>query len=127
MYYEDTDFSGVVYHANYLRYFERARTEWLRSLDCDAQVLRNQHGLAFTVKRMELDFIRPARMDDLVEASVVPVLVKRVQFTLEQEARVAGEPIARARVQVACIACDGFAPQMIPAFLLDKINQTTSA
>ncbi len=117
----------MVYHANYLRYFERARTERLRSLDCDAQVLRQEHGLAFAVRRMELDFLRPARMDDMVEASAVPVQVKRVHFTLEQEARVAGEPIARARVQVACIACDGFAPRPIPAFLLEKINQALSA
>jgi len=115
----------VVYHANYLRYFERARTEWLRWLGCDAQVLMREHGLAFTVRRMELDFIKPARMDEMVEVSVAPSLVKRVYFMLDQEARVAGEPIARARVQVACVAGEGFAPRAIPDFLLDKIGQVS--
>jgi acyl-CoA thioester hydrolase len=113
----------VVYHANYLKYFERARTEWLRALGCDAQALKREHGLAFAVARMEIEFLKPARMDDLVEASTVPVLVKRVYFLLDQEARVAGEPIARARVQIACIACEGFAPRAIPDFLFEKFNQ----
>jgi len=122
VYYEDTDFSGVVYHANYLRYFERARTEWLRALGGDAKTLMRDHGLAFAVRRMELDFLKPARMDDMVEVSVVPSLTKRVYFFLDQEARVGGEPIARARVQVACIACEGFAPRLIPDFLLARFG-----
>lgn len=112
----------MVYHANYLRYFERARTEWLRSLDCDAQQLMREHGVAFTVRRMEIDFIKPARMDQVVQASVVPSLIKRVYFMLDQEAKVDGEPIARARVQVACVASPGFAPCPIPGFLLQKLG-----
>jgi acyl-CoA thioester hydrolase len=123
VYYEDTDFSGVVYHANYLKYLERARTEWLRALGCNAQALRREYGVAFTVARMEIDFLKPARMDDVVEVSAVPALVKRVYFLLDQEARLAGEPIARARVQIACIACEGFAPRPIPEFLFEKLTQ----
>jgi acyl-CoA thioester hydrolase len=122
VYYEDTDFSGVVYHANYLRFFERARTEWLRSLGCDAAGLKRDYGLAMTLRHMEIDFLKPARMDDMVEVSVVPSQVKRVYFVLDQEARVEGEPIARARVQVACVACEGFAPQPIPGPLLEKLG-----
>ena len=112
----------MVYHANYLKYFERARTEWLRSLDCDAQTLQREHGVAFTVRRMEIDFLKPARMDDMVQAGVLLAQVKRASFMLEQEARVNGEPIARARVQVACVACTGFAPCAIPDFLLEKLG-----
>ena len=122
MYYEDTDFSGVVYHANYLKYFERARTEWLRSLGCDAQIMQREYGVAFTVRRMEIDFLKPARMDDMVEASVAIGQVKRVHFMMDQEARVAGEPIARARVQIACIAPGNYAPVRIPAPLLEKLG-----
>jgi len=125
VYYEDTDFSGVVYHANYLRYFERARTEWLRSLDCDSRILQRDHGLAFAVRHMEIDFLKPARIDDMVEASVVVALTKRVYFRIDQEARVGGEPIARARVKVACVACTGFAPCPIPDFLLEKLRQNS--
>jgi len=112
----------VVYHANYLRYFERARTEWLRALGSDAQSLKRDYGVAFTVRRMEIDFIKPARMDDVVEASAAPYDVKRVHFMLDQEARVGGELIARARVQVVCIACEGFAPALIPDALLKKLG-----
>jgi acyl-CoA thioester hydrolase len=113
----------VVYHANYLKYLERARTEWLRALGVDARDLKREHGLAFAVSRMEIDFLKPARIDDLVEASALPTLVKRVYFLLDQEVRVAGEPIARARVQIACIACEGFAPRPIPDFLFEKLTQ----
>ena len=123
MYYEDTDFSGVVYHANYLRYFERARTEWLRSLNYDAQALKRDHGLAFTMRRIEVDYLRPARMDDLIDVDLAIHLVKRVYFVIDQEASVAGEPIARARVKVACVACEGFVPRQLPAILLDKLGQ----
>jgi acyl-CoA thioester hydrolase len=114
----------VVYHANYLRYFERARTEWLRSLGGDAQVLMRDHGVAFTVRRIEIDYLKPARMDDVVEASLVPAELGRVYFILDQVARVAGEPIAKARVQIVCIAREGFAPRQIPDFLLAQLSQT---
>ncbi|MDB5805177.1 MAG: tol-pal system-associated acyl-CoA thioesterase [Betaproteobacteria bacterium] len=122
VYYEDTDFSGVVYHANYLRFFERARTEWLRSLGCDAASLKREHGLAMALRHMEIDFLRPARMDDMIEISVALAHAKRAHFVLEQEARIEGEPIARTRVQVACVACEGFAPRAIPGFLLEKLG-----
>ena len=112
----------MVYHANYLRYFERARTEWLRALDSDAQTLKRDFGVAFTVRRMEIDFIKPARMDDLLDVSVLHSGVKRVQFMLDQEACLAGEPIARARVQVVCVNCADFAPAPIPSALLSRLG-----
>lgn len=109
--------SGVVYHANYLKFFERARTEWLRSFGHDQETLKREHRMVFALKRLELDFVRPARLDDLLEVSVVPAVVKRVYLVLEQEARCAGEPVARARVQVACLDYPGFAPRVFPDFL----------
>src|SRR5712671_6028082 len=71
VYYEDTDASGVVYHASYLRYFERARTEWLRSLGLSQQALRGSRGIVFTVANIEIDFLRAARLDDDLEVRVV--------------------------------------------------------
>jgi acyl-CoA thioester hydrolase len=112
----------VVYHANYLRFFERARTEWLRSLDYDAQALMRDHGLAFTLRRIEVDYLKPAHMDDLVNVSVVPSVMKRVYFVLDQVASVGGEPIARARVQVACVSATTFEPQLLPDILRTKFG-----
>ncbi len=70
VYYEDTDFGGVVYYANYLRFFERARTEWLRGLGVDHQSLAREQGLQFVVRRAEIDFLRGARLDDQLEITV---------------------------------------------------------
>jgi acyl-CoA thioester hydrolase len=122
VYYEDTDMSGVVYHANYLKFFERARTEWLRGYGFDQETLRRDHQVVFALKRMELDFVRAARLDDLLDVSVIPALLKRVYFMLEQEAHCGGELIARARVQVACLEYPGFTPRVIPDFIERKIH-----
>lgn len=113
--------SGVVYHANYLRFFERARTEWLRGYGFDQETLRCEHHMVFALRRMELDFVRAARMDDLLTVTVVPTVLKRVYFLLEQEARCGDELIARAKVQVACLEYPGFAPRVIPDFIERKI------
>ena len=114
--------AGVVYHANYLKFFERARTEWLRTYGFDQETLRSEHKMVFALRRMELDFVRAARLDDTLEVSVVPAVVKRVYFVFEQEARCRGELIARAKVQVACLEYPGFAPRVIPDFIERKIQ-----
>jgi acyl-CoA thioester hydrolase len=123
VYYEDTDMSGVVYHANYLKFFERARTEWLRSFGFDQESLRREHQLVFALRRMELDFIRAARLDDMLEVSVVPAVLKQVYFVLEQEARINGEPIARAKVKIACLDYPAFTPRLVPDFIKRKIQE----
>ena len=70
VYYEDTDIGGVVYYANYLKFFERARTEWLRSFGLNQDKLAQEEGLIFVVRRALLDFVRPARLDDMLEVTV---------------------------------------------------------
>ncbi len=115
--------SGVVYHANYLKFFERARTEWLRCFGFDQESLRREHHLVFALRRMELDFIRAARLDDMLEVSVVPALLKQAYFVLEQEACKGGEPIARARVQIACLDYPAFTPRVVPDFIKRKIQE----
>ena len=114
--------SGVVYHANYLKFFERARTEWLRSVGFDQETLRRDHQLVFALRRMELDFLRAARLDDLLEVSVTPSGLKQVTFSIEQEARRGTEPIARARVQIACLDYPAFTPRVVPDFIKRKIQ-----
>lgn len=121
VYYEDTDFGGVVYYANYLRYFERARTEWLRSLGVDHQRLARDEGLQFVVRRAEIDFLRGARLDDELSITVELTEKKRTYLMLRQRALRGAEPMAEARVQAACVRRDDFKPVPLPAALAARL------
>jgi len=117
VYYEDTDFSGIVYHANYLRFMERGRTNHLRLMGAEqhalfAEAQAETPGFAFVVRSMRIDFHRPARMDDVLEVTTWPVAVKGASITLAQEVRRGGELLVKAEVRVAFIS-DGRA-QPIP-------------
>ncbi|GJE55046.1 tol-pal system-associated acyl-CoA thioesterase [Methylobacterium thuringiense] len=104
VYYEDTDFSGFVYHASYLRFMERGRTELLRSLAGDQSDLhRDARGLVFVVRKMTLDFLRPARMDDLLDVLTWSSELRGASMHLSQEVRRNGETLTRADVVVACV------------------------
>ena len=109
VYYEDTDLSGVVYHANYLRFMERGRTNHLRLMGASQHALFEQAqeetpGFAFVVRSMQLDFLRPARMDDMLDVVTWPVAVKGASITLAQEVRRGDEVLVRAAVRVAFIS-----------------------
>ena len=122
VYYEDTDRAGVVYYANYLRYFERARTEWLRHLGVDQERLAAEQGIGFVVARAEIDFRIGARLDDLLEVGVKLVENRRTHFWLAQEARLAdGRLAASARIQAVCVRHSDMHPQAIPAWLAARI------
>ena len=121
VYYEDTDSGGVVYYANYLKFFERARTEWLRNFGLNQDKLAQEEGLIFVVRRAELEFERPARLDDLLELTVEPLKLARVYVRLAQEARRGAEVLARAEIQVACLNRHNFKPAAIPQFLRDVL------
>ena len=122
VYYEDTDAGGVVYYANYLKFFERARTEWLRSFGLNQDKLALEEGLIFVVRRALLDFARPARLDDLLEVTVEPLKVARVYVDLAQEARRGTQLLARAEVRVACLNQSSFKPVAIPQSLRESIQ-----
>ena len=122
VYYEDTDFGGVVYYANYLRYFERARTEWLRALGIDHQGLARDAGLQFVVRRVEIDFLRGARLDDQLEITVELAERKRSYLMLRQRALRGAEPMAEALVQAACVRRDSLRPAAIPAAIADQLG-----
>jgi acyl-CoA thioester hydrolase len=118
VYYEDVDIGGVVYYANYLRYFERARSDWLRSLGVNQERMAMVEGVGFVVARAEIDFRAGARLDDLLDVSVTLIEKKKTYFWLEQEVRHAdGRVCAAARIQAACVRHKDMRPQPIPEFL----------
>jgi acyl-CoA thioester hydrolase len=117
VYYEDTDAQGVVYYANYLRYFERARTEWLRALGVSQEAMLRESGLQFVVRRASMDFIAPARLDDVLQISVRIVKLARAHVQLAQEAACHGRLLCRGDVSVVCLSRDGFRPAPMPAFV----------
>jgi acyl-CoA thioester hydrolase len=122
VYYEDTDRGGVVYYANYLRYFERARSEWLRSLGLNQEQLAAVEGIGFVVARAEIDFKVGARLDDLLSVTVLPLEKKKTYLWLEQEARLAdGRVCAAARIQAACVRHRDMRPQPIPDIVAARL------
>jgi acyl-CoA thioester hydrolase len=111
VYYEDTDFSGIVYHANYLRFMERGRTNHLRLLGAGHRALFEQAreeapGFAFVVRSMQIEFFKPARMDDVLEIVTAPEEVKGASITLQQRILRGDELLVEAHVRVAFV-CDG--------------------
>jgi len=109
VYYEDTDFSGLVYHASYLRFMERGRTNYLRLLGADQRALfeetdKEAPGFAFVVRKMEIEFLKAARMDDVLEVVTMPHEVRGASVTLDQRVRRGAEVLIEARVQVAFVA-----------------------
>lgn len=109
VYYEDTDFSGIVYHANYLRFMERGRSNYLRLLGADQRALfaaaeSEAPGFAFVVRAMQLDFLKAARMDDLLEIVTRPVDVRGASITMHQEVRRGDELLLEASVKVAFVS-----------------------
>lgn len=109
VYYEDTDFTGIVYHANYLRYMERGRTNYLRLIGADHRVLfeeteKEAPGFAFVVRSMTLDFLKPARMDDILHVLTEPNEVKGASVTLHQKVMRGDEVLVEANVRVAFIS-----------------------
>jgi acyl-CoA thioester hydrolase len=131
VYYEDTDFTGVVYHASYLRFMERGRTNHLRLLGADHRALfeeteKEVPGFAFVVRTMNVEFLKPARMDDVLDVITEPEEVKGASITLGQRIERAGEVLVEARVRVACVA--GGKAQRIPKPLrvaMERDRQTS--
>lgn len=122
VYYEDTDSGGVVYYANYLRYIERARTEWLRRLGFEQDVLRDEQGLIFAVRSVAIDYLKPARFNDELEITASLVGLGRASLELDQEVRRGDELLSRARVKVVCLDAQRFRPAAMPAALQRELD-----
>ncbi len=122
VYYEDTDFTGVVYHANYLRYFERGRSDFLRLRGISHTELRaRDEPIAFVVRRMELDFVRAARVDDALVVKTAYQSLRGPRITVRQHIERDGQAIASALVEVVCIRLDG-RPVKPPAGILQALR-----
>jgi acyl-CoA thioester hydrolase len=122
VYYEDTDAGGVVYHASYLCYLERARTEWLRALGYSQARLRQEESLVFTVVAMTLDFLKPARLDDLLAVRSQVRLAGGASVEFDQEVLRGSERILAATVRVACLDALSFRPRRLPAALKGSLG-----
>ncbi len=125
VYFENTDAGGVVYHGEYLKFLERARTEWLRHLGFDHQGLAREHKAVFVVSSMALEFVRPARLDDMVSVSVHLESLGKVRCVFAQEVRREDEVLVKARVSVACLTVESFKPLEIPQPLKRKMEACT--
>jgi tol-pal system-associated acyl-CoA thioesterase len=122
VYFENTDAGGVVYHAEYLKFMERARTEWLRYLGFDHQALARQHRLAFVVTAIAVDFKRAARLDDKLSVSVQLESLGKVRCVFTQEIRREDDLLVRAKITVACVTGDTLKPAEIPDALRRKMQ-----
>ncbi len=112
VYYEDTDLAGIVYYANYLKFIERARTEWVASLGVDQMAMKARDGIVFAVRRVEADYLRPARFgDDLVVETVLQA-VGGARLVLEQVVLRGGERLFVAVVTLVCLTDDGHAARL---------------
>jgi acyl-CoA thioester hydrolase len=119
IYYEDTDLAGIVYYANYLRFIERARTEWVRSLGVD-QVALKAEGIVFAVRRIEADYLQPARFDDVVEVRTVVQGVTGARIVLQQDIW-RGDQRLFASVVTLVALTDAGAPTRLPKGIQDKL------
>ena len=114
VYYEDTDAGGIVYHARYLAFAERARTEAMREAGAPHDELATQHGLIFVVRRVEMDYLRPARLEDLIVITSRTVGLGHASLTVQQDFAVGAARIGGLRVRLACIRQADGRPARIP-------------
>jgi acyl-CoA thioester hydrolase len=122
VYFENTDAGGVVYHSEYLKFLERARTEWLRHLGFDHQALARNHRVSLVVTSLAVDFTKAARLDDNVAVSVHLESLGKVRCVFLQEIRREDDVLVRAKVTVACVTADNFKPIEIPEALKKKME-----
>lgn len=122
VYYEDTDAGGVVYHAAYLRFMERARTDFLRALGFEQQRLRAEFSVQFVVTGMTIKYLKPALLDDLVDVTLRINSLGYVRAVFEQTVERVGELLTQASVTVACLQYGGMKPAPIPEALREKMK-----
>jgi len=123
VYYEDTDSGGVVYYANYLKFMERARTEYLRSMGFEQDQLRREQGILFTVHSLQVNFSLPARFNDALEISAEVSDLKRASLAFSQSVRRRGEtaPLCSGTVRIACVDSESLKPKPIPEMIRSEL------
>jgi len=122
VYYEDTDAGGVVYYANYLKFFERARTEMLRDMGYEQDRLLADAGIIFVVRSVQVDYLRPARFNEQLQVSAEISLVRPASLTFLQAITRADEVLCRGSIRIACLDADSMRPKIIPENLLVQLK-----
>ncbi|PPE71613.1 tol-pal system-associated acyl-CoA thioesterase [Caldimonas thermodepolymerans] len=120
VYWEDTDAGGVVFYANYLKFFERARTEWLRALGHSQERMRREAGVMFVVVHTEVKYLAPARLDDLLHVTVQVREAGKAALVIAQEAWRDGTLLAQGDIKIGCVDASTFRPRRIPAGILQE-------
>lgn len=127
VYYEDTDAGGVVYYANYLRFMERARTEWLRDLGFEQDELSQQDGVVFAVRSASLEFIKAARFNDMLQVDTIVTAIGKASVTFEQTIARGDELICSGEIRLACVDAIRFVPKPIPANVAARMTDKAQA
>jgi len=124
VYYEDTDLGGVVYYANYLKFLERARTEWLRALGFEQTGLAAVHRVVFVVRSITLEYRKPARFNDELDVTVELRGTGASRIELDQRVRRGAEDLVEGRVEIACVNTASFKPVRIPGPIIARLGRT---
>ena len=122
VYWEDTDAGGVVFYANYLKFFERARTEWLRSLGYSQEAMRREQGVMFVVTHTAVRYLQPARLDDVMDVTVSVQSARQATMVLTQQALRDGTLLAEGEIRIGCVDAQTFRPHRIPKELLQELE-----
>ncbi len=122
IYYEDTDTGGVVYYANYLRYMERARTEWLRDMGFEQTKLAHEHKIVLAVKKVSVNYLKPAKLDDVLQVSAEVTRIGSASITFKQQVNKGQELLCDGEVRIVCLDTLIFKPKPIPEFILNRIQ-----
>lgn len=123
VYYEDTDAEGVVYYANYLKFYERTRTEWLRSLGISQEILKNKHNIIFVVKNVSIDYRRPALLDDELTITAKVVQLKGASMFFEHTVSRDGDELNKCSVTIVCVDGKTIRPTAIPDEIAQKMRE----
>ncbi len=121
VYYEDTDMAGIVYHANYLKFIERARSDWVKTMGMDQNAMREEDGIVWVVRRIEADYLAAAKYDDLLEIRTTTKSMTGVRLIMTQEVLRGEEVVFRAEVTAVCTTVDGH-PVRLPSVLRTRVH-----
>lgn len=122
VYYEDTDAGGVVFYANYLKFFERARTEMLRSMGFEQDRLIDEQGIIFVVRSVQIDYLMPARFNEQINVSAIVTLAKKASLKFEQTITRGSDVLCTGTVCIACLDSKNMRPKAIPDILLEPLH-----
>lgn len=126
VYYEDTDAAGVVYHANYLKYMERCRSQWLHDAGCDVERVRARFGILFTVRRATLDYLSPARLWDELSVTLLVLKLGKVTLDLEQSVQRGNDLLCKGVLRLASLDSGSLRPKSMPDHLLNLVDRPAS-